>query len=150
MGAQPQGQPANPNQWAVDLYNQYQGNQDQGVRDALTRQMQGQDMGKAFNQAMRGAGYSLNQPAAPGGAYTYTPPTPQNTAGSGAKPGMGQPAANQQIRTQGPNTFQNQMGNLANIAQQSYQMSPNANPFPGSLVSYAGNARPYVQRPMTK
>lgn len=68
---------------AAAAYNAYQNTNDQALKDAMVRDMQGQDNGAGFNAAMRGAGYMLN--GGPGGQYSYTgghqgaPPPQANT-----------------------------------------------------------------------
>lgn len=84
----PAPMPSQPNnitwngQNAAAAYNAYQNTNDQAMRDAMIRDMQGQDNGAGFNAAMRGAGYMLN--GGPGGQYSYT----------GGHQGAPQPQAN--------------------------------------------------------
>ena len=63
--------PQQPTNASVGLWNQYQSATDPGVKEALIRQMQAQDQGKAFNEQMRQAGYVMGG-GQDGGAFNYT------------------------------------------------------------------------------
>lgn len=81
-------------QIASQIYHSYENTNDQGLRDAMIRDMQGTDNAQGFNNAMRAGGYMLN--GGPGGQYSYTgghqatlPPQGPPTNSKGPQPGPG-------------------------------------------------------------